>query len=173
MKAQKNKVVRLAYRITEAQSGRLIEERDPDNSYEYIHGSGQIVGPVERAVEGKTSGFRAEVAVSPREGYGAYDPSLIAEMPRASFPDAAKVAVGQRFNTLGPQGNPVTVRVIEVDEDVVTVDGNHPLAGLDLIFELRLLEVRDATREEIETGRIGAPPRAAGDDDPEFGGSIH
>jgi FKBP-type peptidyl-prolyl cis-trans isomerase SlyD len=156
-KIKENTVVRLVYRLTDS-DGRLIEDRTPENPFEYLQGRGQVVGPVERAVDGKTAGFRGEITVSPRDGYGEYDPALVVEIPRSEFPEGKSIEVGMKFNTIGPQGKPVVVRVIAAEDDVVTIDGNHPLAGLELIFELRVLDVREATEAEIENGRIGSGP---------------
>lgn len=147
------RVVRLAYRLTDA-NGSLIEDRTPENPFEYIQGKGQIVPALEKIVEGKTAGFQAEVQLSAREGYGEYKPALVAEIPTSKFPTGSEIAVGMKFNTTGPGGQPITVRVIEVDEKKVTVDGNHPLAGVELIFELRVLDVREASEVEAEDGAV-------------------
>ncbi len=158
---EKDRIVKLAYRLLDT-SGRLLEERSPENPYEYMQGRGQIVTPVERELEGKTSGFTARVPVTPREGYGDYQPALVVDIPRATFPKGVELAVDMKFNTYNEQGDPITVRITEIRRDVVTVDGNHPLAGLDLIFEVRVLDVRAASNDEIETGRPGGPPLAPG-----------
>ena len=147
-------VVTITYRLTD-KDGRLLEERTPDHPYSYVQGKGQVVGPVERAVEGKTIGFQTELSLTPRESYGEYDPTLVADLPRAHFPMTTPVTVGMKFNTVGPEGQPMIIRVIEEAEEFVTVDGNHPLAGLDLIFELKVLDLRPATAEELESGRVG------------------
>ncbi len=139
LRIEPGRTVRIAYRILDTE-GHLLEERTPEKPYEYRQGDGQIVGPVERGLAGKTAGFRAEIAVSPQDGYGAYDPSLVSDLPRASFPSET-IKVGMKFNTVDPRGQQVTVRVIEVDQDTISIDGNHPLAGLDLIFEVHVLEV--------------------------------
>lgn len=148
-------VVKLTYRIL-TEDGKVLEERTPEDPYEYLQGHGQIVPPVERAVEGKTAGFRCEVMVTPHDGYGEYDQALVTDLPKSHFPSHVNVEVGMKFNTRDSQGRTLTVRVLEVGEDKVTIDGNHPLAGLDLSFEVRVLDVREATESEIEAGRPGA-----------------
>jgi len=158
---EKDRIVKIAYRLLDS-SGRLLEERSPETPYEYMQGRGQIVTPVERALEGKSAGFTSSVLVSPREGYGDYNPSLVVDIPRANFPPGVELKVDMKFNTYNEQGEPMTVRVTEIRRDVVTVDGNHPLAGLDLVFEVRVLDVRAASNDEIETGRPGGPPLAPG-----------
>ena len=131
--------VRITYRIID-DDGKVLEEKTPENFYEYVHGESQIVPAVERALEGKTAGFQAEVSVDPHDGYGEYDESLLAELDRRKFPKGVKLTEGMKFTTEGKRGE-VTVRVIEIDGDHVTVDGNHPLAGLHLIFDVKVLEV--------------------------------
>lgn len=161
MAIEKDAIVKITYRLMDL-DGRVLEERSPGNPYEYMQGRGQIVPPVERAVEGKSAGFRAEVAVSPEDGFGHYNPALVIDIPRSSFPPGLPIEVDMKFSTQNAEGAPMTVRVIEVSDHVVTVDGNHPLAGLDIRFEVRVLDVRAASLDEIEAGRPGAPPLAPG-----------
>ncbi len=170
----KDRVVKIAYRITDTE-GRLLDERTPADQYEYIHGRGVIVPPVERVLVGHTAGHRAEVSVSPREAYGDYRPELVTEVSREDFPRGLKVEVGMKFNTSNENGEAMIIRVIEIDDTSVTVDGNHPLAGLNLIFDVRILDVREATPRELETGVIGDITIGTGWEDPEGGssGSLH
>lgn len=153
LKITADRVVSITYRITDTE-GRVLDECTPAQPYEYLHGRGQIVAPVERLLEGKTAGFTGEVSVSPRDAYGEYNPALVAELPRSHFPRDLDIQVGMKFNTVAPDGRAVTVRVTAVEGDKVTIDGNHPLAGINLIFELKVLDVREATADELEKGRI-------------------
>jgi FKBP-type peptidyl-prolyl cis-trans isomerase SlyD len=134
--------VRVTYRLLDS-DGRLLEERTPEDAFQFVVGDGSVLPPVERALVGKTAGFACEVSVGSRDGYGEYDSSLVTEVPRTHFGEDVDVRVGMKFNTVGLNGTPVVVRVIEFDDSTVTLDGNHPLAGLDLVFELRVLEVED------------------------------
>lgn len=161
----KDRVVRLAYRLTDS-NGNLIEDRTPGRPFEYLHGRGQIVPAIEKTLEGKTAGFRAELQLSAREGYGDYEPSLVTEVSRAGLPNGAGVRAGMKFNTTGPGGQPLVVRVIEANEQTVTLDGNHPLAGVELIFELRVLDVREASAAEVASGQVAED----GDGGGEIGG---
>ena len=158
---ENDRIVKLAYRLLDS-NGRMIEEKTPDNPYEYMQGRNQIVTPVEKAIEGKTVGFNCRVEVTPKDGYGDYHPGLVIDIPRTNFPQNVEIKQDMKFNTHGENGQPMTVRVIEVRKDVVTVDGNHPLAGLDLIFDVKVLDVRAASHDETESGRPGAPPLAPG-----------
>lgn len=154
IRVEPGRKVRIVYRILDSE-GRLLEERTPENPYEYEQGTGQIVLPVERALSGKTAGFKTEIQVSPREGYGDYDSALVTEMPRSGFPNSERLQVGMKFNTRGPNGQVMTVRVIEVEDESVTIDGNHPLAGLELLFEVRILEVLEGESEPSSSGGRG------------------
>jgi len=140
LRIENGRFVRIAYRILD-NSGHVLEERTPENPYEYQQGQGQIVPSVEHALDGKTAGYRTEVSITPREGYGDYDPALVGELKRSNFPNSESLEVGMKFNTVGPHGHTVTLRVTSVGDDLVSVDGNHPLAGLDLVFELQVLGV--------------------------------
>ena len=139
--------VKIAYRMTDS-DGRVLEERTPENPYEFIHGEGTIVAALERSVEGKTAGFTIEISLSPREGYGEYNSALVTDVPRSHLPANIDLLIGMKFNTMGADGQPVIVRVTEFDEKIVTLDGNHPLAGLDLTFELRVLDVSDPSADD-------------------------
>ena len=146
IRVQEGKRVTLAYRLIDKE-GHLLEEKTPEHPYIYTQGQGQIVAAIERAVEGKTAGFQTELVITPRDGYGEYNTSLVAEVPRAQLPAEVEIEVGIKFNTTNTLGEPVVVRVIEINGPVITVDGNHPLAGLDLTFEIRVLDVQDEGRE--------------------------
>ena len=158
IRVQDGKRVTIAYRLID-KDGHLLEEKTPEHPYEYVQGQGQIVAAIERAVEGKTAGFQTELIVTPRDGYGEYNSSLVAEVPRAQLPAEVDIAVGMKFNTTNSVGEPVVVRVIDINGAVVTVDGNHPLAGLDLTFEIRLLNVREAEGEEDDEPKIAVTYR--------------
>ncbi len=157
-KVQVNSVVTITYLLTDDQ-GNQLEARTPDEPAVYIHGHGQLLPALEDALEGKTPGFTAKVHVKPDHAYGEYQPDLVVDMPRSSFPASIDIKVGMKFNTSGPTGKPQIVRVTEFDDRVVTVDGNHPLAGVPLNFEIRLIDVRPATNEEKKTGEIAQPRR--------------
>ena len=150
-RVQADAVVTLAYVLTDDQ-GNELEIRTPENPFVYIHGHGGLLESVEKRLEGQTPGFSASIRLEPREAYGVYRPELVAEMQRSQFPAGANLEVGLKFNTMGPDGQPLVVRVIELDEKMVTIDGNHPLAGIPLVFDVRVLGVRDATEAEIESG---------------------
>ena len=140
--------VRLAYVLKDG-DGRLLEERTPETALVYVQGRAEILPFLEGALAGQASGARLRLRVPCADAYGPYDPALLTEMDRSRFPPSFAVVVGAKFNTLGPDGKPIVVRVLEVDDESVSLDGNHPLAGLELIFEIHVLDVsRDASGGE-------------------------
>ena len=132
--------VRLAYRLL-ASDGRVIEERTPEFPLVFLHGAAAILPVIERALEGKSAGHCATLRLSPCDAYGEYDPSLVVDMPRSGFPANVDLVAGAKFNTQGPDGKPVVVRVLDIDGENVSLDGNHPLAGVELTFEFTVLDV--------------------------------
>jgi len=97
------------------------------------------------------------VKVSPEEGYGEKDPQRIQEVPKEMFDNAAEIKPGVQFHAQGPDGNAVVVTVVEVKDEAVVIDGNHALAGMDLNFEVKVVDVREASAEEIEHGHVHGP----------------
>ncbi|MCM2281053.1 MAG: peptidylprolyl isomerase [Bdellovibrionaceae bacterium] len=159
LRVRVDRVVTLAYEIRDDQ-GNEIEIRSPESPALYIHGRGQLLSEVEAVLEGKTPGFSTTVRLEARQAYGEYQPELAIEMPREAFPQGQALDVGMKFDTVGPDGKPLVVRVTAVDSDVVTLDGNHPLAGISLLFEVRVLDVREASEEEKQTSLVSKKDRS-------------
>jgi len=155
MTIAENKVVTLNYTLTDDE-GTTIDKSD-DGSFLYLHGASNIIPGLENALTGKTSGDELKVTVSPEEGYGAHDEARKETVPREMFPTDNKIEVGAQFHAEGPDGQMITVTVIEVTDDTVTIDGNHPLAGVQLNFDVKVIEVRDASAEELEHGHAHGP----------------
>ncbi|MGE0632574.1 MAG: peptidylprolyl isomerase [Pseudobdellovibrionaceae bacterium] len=144
-----DKVVALVYTLKDDE-GNVIEDRTPENPFVYIHGQDQILPALEETLEGQSVGFCTFLRVAPEKGFGEYQEGLVAEVPKTQFPDKLGLSEGMKFDTTGPNGQPLTVEVRQVKDKSVVVDGNHPLAGLALNFDLRVLEVREPTQEEID-----------------------
>lgn len=132
--------VTLAYRL-QTERGDVLEERTPENPFEFVFGLGQTLPAIENVIRGKTEGFTASLGVAAKEAYGEFDDQLVATVSISSFPEPKAVQVGMKFTTQGPDGEELAVRVVEVLEDQVTVDGNHPLAGVDIEIDLKILQV--------------------------------
>ncbi|MGE0384008.1 MAG: peptidylprolyl isomerase [Gammaproteobacteria bacterium] len=120
--------------------------------FSYLHGHGNIVAGLERAMEGRAAGDRFDVEVAPRDGYGELDQGLIQRVPRTAF-GGNEVDIGMRFTAESDRGRRV-VTVTAVDTDSVTVDGNHPLAGQTLHFAVEVANVREATGNELAHGHV-------------------
>ncbi|WP_428035084.1 FKBP-type peptidyl-prolyl cis-trans isomerase [Amphritea sp.] len=117
----------------------------------YLHGSGSIVPGLEKELEGKKAGDKVNVEVSPEEGYGELNPELIQEVDRAAFEGVDNIEVGMRFMAQTAWGQQPVV-VTAITDETVIVDGNHPLADQTLKFDVEIVEVRDATEEELSHG---------------------
>jgi FKBP-type peptidyl-prolyl cis-trans isomerase SlyD len=151
MEIADKKVVRLDYTLRNA-GGDVLDSSDGQEPLSYLHGAQQIVPGLERALAGMTAGQSKDVVVSPEEGYGLPDPEGVFGVPRGAFPADAKLEPGQSFIGEDDQGQAVPVRVVEVRDDMIVVDANHPLAGETLYFHVDVREVRDATAEELAHG---------------------
>jgi FKBP-type peptidyl-prolyl cis-trans isomerase SlyD len=150
MKIEKDKVVSIDYTLTDSES-EVIDSSEGGAPLSYLHGNGNLVPGLEKALEGKTTGESLKVSIPPEEGYGARDDQKMGEIPRSAFTGAPDVQPGMQFQARGPQGTQ-TVTVVAVENDTVIVDGNHPLAGETLNFDVTVREIRDATAEELQHG---------------------
>ncbi|MBN6151983.1 peptidylprolyl isomerase [Xanthomonas sp. AmX2] len=147
-------VATIHYTLTD-DAGEIIDKSAPDNPLSYLHGAGNIVPGLEKALTGKRPGESVQADVIPAEGYGPRHDQLVQQVPRSSFPDADTLAPGMQFQAQTDQG-PLLVTVTEVGQEQVTIDGNHPLAGQVLHFAVEVAGVREATAQEKNQGHAGA-----------------
>lgn len=152
MPIEQNKVVRFHYTLSDSE-GAKIDSSIGAEPLPYLHGANNIVPGLERELLGKDVGDKFNVVVSSAEGYGEYNEQLKQKAPRSMFEGVDKIEVGSQFEATTDQG-PISVIVTAVDDKEVTVDGNHPLAGQDLFFDIEVMEVRDASEEEISHGHV-------------------
>ena len=150
------KVVRIDYTLKNA-SGEVLDTSEGAEPLSYLHGGHQIVPGLERELAGLAAGDAKDVVVAPEDGYGQPDPQGVFGVPRAAFPPEAQLAVGETFMGEDDEGGAVPVRVVEIRDDMVIVDANHPLAGETLYFHVDVREVRDATLEELMHGHSHGP----------------
>ncbi|MCB1936013.1 MAG: peptidylprolyl isomerase [Nitrosomonas sp.] len=154
MLIEKNTVVSLNYELSDTE-GNIIEKTDEPISY--LHGGYDGIFPlVEEALHQKEIGFSCTVSMEPEDTFGKYDSNLIREEPRAAFPE--NVTIGMRFEG-APEGADdfIIYTVTDVDDNTVTVDGNHPLAGMSLNFFCTVTDIRPATAEEISHQHVHGP----------------
>jgi len=155
MQIQPNSVVTLHY-ILKDNEGNIIDQSD-DGSFLYLHGAMNIIPGLENALTGKSAGDEVSVTVSPEEGYGVKDPERIQEVPKEMFENSDEIAVGSQFHAQSPDGGAIVVTVTEVKDTVVVIDANHALAGIDLNFDVKVIDVRQASEEEMAHGHVHGP----------------
>jgi FKBP-type peptidyl-prolyl cis-trans isomerase SlyD len=146
MKIEKDTVVTLRYKVADA-TGKLIEEsREP---MVYLHGGYDNTLPkIEDALDGHEAGYEANLQLKPQDAFGVRDESLARTIPKKEFPPGVKV--GGQLEGHTDDGQPHVFHVMKIKGDTVFLDGNHPLAGRQLRFHLKVTAVRKATAEEIE-----------------------
>jgi FKBP-type peptidyl-prolyl cis-trans isomerase SlyD len=151
MQITKNKVAAIHYTLRD-NKGEVLDTSDGREPLHYLHGAGNLIIGMEEGLEGKSKGDKFQLKIAPEKGYGEKDPEMVQKVPRSAFGDQ-EVKPGMKFST--NQGGVVTVT--EVGLDGVTVDANHPLAGVELNFDVEVMEVRNATSEEISHGHVHGP----------------
>lgn len=152
MKAEKNKVVSIHYTLTDDQGTEL--DKSGDTPLEYLHGHLNIIPGLENALEGKMVNDTFKVSIEAKDAYGELNPEMIKEVPRKDFPEQESLEIGMQFQMNTEEGQAV-ITITGLTESSVTIDGNHPLAGMNLNFDITVSDVRDATKHEIEHGHPG------------------
>ena len=123
----------------------------------YLHGAGNIIPGLESQMAGRGVGDTFRAVVQPAEGYGESIPEMIQTVPREAFGDIQEITIGMQFEAGTDSGQSISVVVTEVTADTVTVDGNHPLAGQVLTFDIEVVDIREATSDEISHGHAHGP----------------
>ncbi len=155
MNIAKDTVVAIDYTLKNSE-GEVIDSSADGEPMHYLHGAKNIITGLENELEGKAVGDDLSVHVKSADGYGERIEELVQEVPKEAFGDLGDIQVGMRFQAETEQG-PVPVMVTAMTDATVTVDGNHPLAGQDLHFEVSVKEVREASKEELEHGHVHGP----------------
>ena len=175
MKIGKNSVVTLKYRLTDAQD-EFIEETD--EPVQYLHGGYDGIFPrVEEILEGEETGFTTTMQLEPADAFGEYDADQVRVEARSKFPEPLEV--GMRFEGVpeDEDEDPQILTVTDLTPETVVLDANHPLAGIALRFSLEVLDVRDASEEELEHGHVHGPDghhhHDEGDDEVDEGPALH
>ena len=120
----------------------------------FIQGRGNIISGLESALEGMKAGESCDVSVKPEDAYGAYNSEAVQEIQKSALQGVDNLEVGMELKSKGGQGNPFIVYVKSINEDTVTIDPNHPLAGETLHFSVSIENVREATKDELEHGHV-------------------
>lgn len=153
MEIAAEKVVKIHYTLTN-DAGETLDSSAGMDPLEYLHGAQNIISGLEKSLNGQTVGSKLTVTVDPDEGYGMRDEKLLMEIPKEQFGDQ-EVEEGMQFQAQ-VQGQAMIFTVLGTNETSVQVDGNHPLAGERLHFDVEVLDIRDATAEELQHGHIHA-----------------
>jgi FKBP-type peptidyl-prolyl cis-trans isomerase SlyD len=149
---QPNTHVTLDYELFDAADGELLDASDADDGerIEYVHGYGMLVPGLEAALAGLHAGDEREVLVPAEAGYGERDEDLVMEIDKGDLPEGGKVEVGDELVAESPEGDEIAMTVVELKDKTVVVDANHPLAGVSLRYQVKVVTVREATTDEIE-----------------------
>jgi len=140
--------------VLKNEQGEVLDSSEKGHPLEYLHGYGDIIPGLEKALDGRKLGEKMTVVIPPAEAYGEYEVSLVDEVSRDQFPGVEEIEPGMQFQTHMDDGAPMVINVTAVDEDTVVVDANHPLAGVTLVFEVEISAIREACKEEIDHGHV-------------------
>jgi FKBP-type peptidyl-prolyl cis-trans isomerase SlyD len=151
MQITKHKVASIHYTLTD-NDGKILDSSSGREPLTYIQGIGNLIPGMEEGLEGKSKGEKLSLKISPEKGYGVKDEALTQRVPRTAF-GGQEVKVGMQFQT--NQGGVVTVTHAGLSE--ITVDANHPLAGVELNFAVEIMDIRPATEDEIAHGHVHGP----------------
>ena len=132
--------------------GKVIDSSVSGDPLEYLHGAANIIPGLEREMDGMLIGESKNVLVVAEDGYGEVDEEAFLEAPRSEFPEDMPLKPGLEMELTGPDGNPMYARVERVEGETVVLNMNHPLAGKELNFDVKVVGLRDATDEEMEHG---------------------
>ena len=155
MEIIENRVVQMHYTLRD-DAGATLDTSEGKDPLTYMHAEGSIIPGLFKAITGKKVGEKVSVVVAPEEGYGQQDENMIQQVPREAFKGMEDLAVGVKVQAETEQGVQIAT-VTDVKETEVTIDLNHPLAGVTLHFDVEIVDIRDATEEEISHGHIHGP----------------
>ncbi|MBK8452478.1 MAG: peptidylprolyl isomerase [Thiofilum sp.] len=157
MSITQNKVVSMSY-VLKNNEGQVLDQADEQQPFMYLHGSQNIIPTLEAALSGKNVGDTLQVSIPAEQAYGEHSQELVQPVPRAAFAGvpAEHLVVGAHLQAQTDEGVRV-VTIAAVDDQNITVDGNHPMAGIDLNFNVKVVAIRDASPEEIAHGHVHTP----------------
>lgn len=155
MSITQDQVVSIHYTLRD-DGGTVIDRSADGEPLTYLHGHGNLIPGLERELAGHGAGDKLQVKIAPADGYGEYDRALVQQVPRRTLKGISNLRVGMRLQAQTPEG-PRALTVTHMSGDMVTLDGNHPLAGKSLNFEVEVAAVRAATEEELAHGHVHGP----------------
>lgn len=156
MALKENQVVTINFTLKD-EKGNIIETTTKEQPFAFISGNQQILPELENNVSGMLIGAKKTIVLEPENAYGLYKDTSIQTVNRTEFPEGTKLEVGMGFIADTPDGRQMPFVIKNVEDENITIDFNHPLAGRTLTFEVELLDMREATPEEIAHGHVHGP----------------
>jgi FKBP-type peptidyl-prolyl cis-trans isomerase SlyD len=156
MALQANKVISFNYTVKD-EGGNILDTNINDGPYIFLTGRNQVLPGLEKVLGGMIIGSKKNIQLSAAAAYGEYDEGAIQTVKREFFPEEAELETGLTYYAHTPEGRNLQFVITKIENDDITVNFNHPLAGKDLLFDVELLDVRDATAEEIAHGHVHSP----------------
>lgn len=155
MKIEKNRVAVIHYKLTD-DDGVIMDSSEGQEPLTYLQGHGNLIAGLEDALEGKEKGAKLNVSIKPEDGYGPYRDELIQEVPKENFDQEQELKVGDQFQ-VETEAGPLVVEVTKIEGENITIDGNHPMAGKTLNFDVTVEDVKEATEDELSHGHAHGP----------------
>ena len=156
MQISDKKAVAIDYNLT-IDGGIVVDSSEPGQPLWYLHGASNIIPGLEKELTGLDVGAEKTVTVVPDEGYGVREDKLVQVVPKTQFDGQTHFQIGDRVVAEGPDGQKMNARISLIGDSEITVDFNHELAGKTLTFKIKVAEVRDASKEELDHGHVHGP----------------
>jgi len=154
MQVSAHKVVSIHYTLTD-NAGTVLDSSSGREPLIYIQGLGHLIPGMEEGIEGRTIGEKLNLKIAPEKGYGVRNDEFVQQVPKTAFGDQ-EIQPGMQFEA-GTEEQLYIVTVTAIEDDMITVDGNHPLAGVELNFDVEIISVREATGDELAHGHVHGP----------------
>jgi len=155
VKIENSRVVQIHYTLKDDQ-GEILDSSAGQDPLPYIHGVGALIPGLEKELLGKQAGEKFSVVIAPAEGYGEYDKARVFQVSSDGFQEDDELELGMQVQ-LDTEDGPAIATITKIEGEEVTLDMNHPLAGASLHFDVEVMEVREATRQELDHGHVHTP----------------
>lgn len=151
MEVAENNIVGIEYTLTDNE-GEVLDTSEGRGPLAYVHGKGGIIPGLEEALAGKSVGDELKVVIPPEKGYGPRNNQLLNRVPKEAFGGKLEFELGLQFPVQDQNGQPRMVTIVHMEDEAIIIDANHPLAGVELTFDVKIVEIREATEEELQHG---------------------
>ncbi len=153
---QKNHVVSIDYTLKNDE-GKVLDTSSGRDPMTYLHGVGMLIPGMENALEGKSEGDDFSISIAPADAYGDRNDSLLHKVERKELAHLPDLELGMELQVKTNDGSPLVMTIVDLSDETVVLDGNHPLAGMTLNFAIQVRNIREATQEEISHGHVHGP----------------